>query len=344
MLMRNITLPTGPYDWHPERVPVMVTRRRRAQLAEIMTRHGLDGLVVTGSTFDDGAIAWATGFTPKLGAGFAVVPREGDPRLLFSGGPGMTPSARKLTWIDTVAALRGIRLDITETVPAPQRWGLCADAGLSARDRRALPADLHDVTDDVTRARGLIEPECRPLVDAGIVALARVESTLLQSGPRTRWAARLDAERALFDAGGQDLRLRLSRMPHGAAEPVDPGDDAVPAEARIAMALRVEGYWHRVWTATGAAPQDLHACFDELLQHVAEGATPAQIATEVGRPCTIACVGHGLADADWPADAPLVAGLVVTITLQGDDTRLSLVAEVTDAAPHLLWRAAPLAV
>ena len=106
MLMRNIALPTGPYDWHPERISREIYANRLSALQNILRARGLDGAIVTGSTFDDGALAWLTGFTPKLGPAFAIVPATTPPRLLFSGGPGMRPSAQKLTWLDDVVALR----------------------------------------------------------------------------------------------------------------------------------------------------------------------------------------------------------------------------------------------
>ena len=78
-------------------------------MREVMARRGVTHAVVHGNGFDHGALAWLTHFTPKLGPAYALVPATGPLRLLFAGGPGMKPSAQRLTWVEDVRALQGHR-------------------------------------------------------------------------------------------------------------------------------------------------------------------------------------------------------------------------------------------
>ncbi|MBN8899277.1 MAG: hypothetical protein J0H35_14055, partial [Rhodospirillales bacterium] len=92
--MPSIALPTGPYDWHPERTPRSVFDARLANFRQAMARHGVTQAIVHGNGFDHAALHWLTHFTPKLGPAYALIPATGEPRLLFAGGPGMKPSAK----------------------------------------------------------------------------------------------------------------------------------------------------------------------------------------------------------------------------------------------------------
>ena len=98
MMMPSIALPTGPYDWHPERTPRSVYEIRVAQFRTTMAERSVTHAVVHGNGFDHGALNWLTHFTPKLGPAYALVPAIGALRVLFAGGPGMKPSAQRLTW------------------------------------------------------------------------------------------------------------------------------------------------------------------------------------------------------------------------------------------------------
>jgi hypothetical protein len=92
----TVALPTGPFDWYPERIAQNTFEARLAALRFEMNRHGITHLVVHGNVFDHDALTWLTHFTPKLGPAYALVPAKGPLQLLFSGGPGMKPSAQRL--------------------------------------------------------------------------------------------------------------------------------------------------------------------------------------------------------------------------------------------------------
>ena len=353
MMMRNITLPTGPYDWHPERVSRAVYVARLAVLRNALKTHGLAGCIVSGSTFDDGALAWLTGFTPKLGPAFAIVPAAGEPRLLFSGGAGMRPSAQKLTWLADVKALRALATDLAE-LPAVESgaWGLAEDAGLTWDDRGAIvaarggePVDITPTMDDLRCAH---EPDVLPLIRHAGTIMREVETTLREVAVtgRTRWAVRLAAERAAQIAGAQDIRMRLSRRDFGPAEPVDPDGSVSPACATVALALRVDNYWLCGRTCSGSHAPALRSVWDRLVPRLAAGSTAASLA-QAAAPAQVGlcAVGHSLVERTPGADEPLSPGQCVGITLAAhaaDAAGLSAVVEIGTSRGHVLWAAAPL--
>jgi len=91
------TLLVGPYDWDPERIPKEEFTDRIRALWERLPNATCSAAVVYGDSRNHAELAYLSNFVPKLGPALMFVPREGDPRLLVSGGPNMLPAARRLT-------------------------------------------------------------------------------------------------------------------------------------------------------------------------------------------------------------------------------------------------------
>src|ERR1700730_12255425 len=108
MRMKNTALLTGPYDWDPALLPLAEFEVRLADVRRVLAETGATALLVHGHSVEHGAIAYLTGFVPKLGPAFALVPRDGPIRLLASGGPGMIGSAMLLTWVEDVRPLSNL--------------------------------------------------------------------------------------------------------------------------------------------------------------------------------------------------------------------------------------------
>jgi hypothetical protein len=102
MRMKNTALLTGPSDWDPALVPLSEFEARLAAARRMLAESGATALLVHGHSVEHGALAYLTGFVPKLGPALALVPRDGPIRILASGGPGMMSSAKLLTWIEDV--------------------------------------------------------------------------------------------------------------------------------------------------------------------------------------------------------------------------------------------------
>ncbi len=114
MRMKSTALLTGPYDWDPELVPLAEFEARLAAVRRVLAESGATALLVHGHSVDHGALAYLTGFMPKLGPAFALVPLEGPIRVLASGGPGMVSSAKRLTWVEDVRPLSNLRNALNE--------------------------------------------------------------------------------------------------------------------------------------------------------------------------------------------------------------------------------------
>src|SRR5580692_633386 len=124
--MRNTALLTGPYDWDPALLPLSEFEERLAAVRRVLAMQGATALLVHGNSIEHGALAYLTGFIPKLGPAFALVPRDGPIRILASGGSGMIGSAKLLTWVEDVQPLGNLRNSLSE-------W-----LGNIARDGRAV--------------------------------------------------------------------------------------------------------------------------------------------------------------------------------------------------------------
>ena len=87
MRVLQTTLLTGPYDWDPAVLPREEFAARLERVRAVLDGAGIGALLVHGHAGDYGALNYLTGFVPKLGPAFALVPREGPIRLVVAGTP-----------------------------------------------------------------------------------------------------------------------------------------------------------------------------------------------------------------------------------------------------------------
>src|SRR5258707_1197654 len=123
MRMKNTALLTGPYDWNPALVPLAEFETRLAALRRVLAESGATALLVHGHSVEHGALAYLTGFVPKLGPAFALVPPHGPVRILASGGAGMLSSAKLLTWVEDVRPLDNLRNTLNDWLAEMDRDG-----------------------------------------------------------------------------------------------------------------------------------------------------------------------------------------------------------------------------
>ena len=249
MNVQSISLPTGPYDWAEQIIPRATFDKRRAALRDLLRARGLDGLIIHGNTFDHGALSWATAFTPKLGPALAFISVDSDTRLVFSGGPGMKPSAQRLTFVEDVVAMKGIEVDTKSwlAILGTNRVALCEGSAMSRdaylsveRAIGAAPVILDDDIDSLRRKKDDIE---RSLARQAHRCLGLAVRALEATSPQGRRAAALAAEAAARSAGAQDVRVMLAQRPAGAPLPFDGMDAPLSAPAPFAVAVRFRGYW-----------------------------------------------------------------------------------------------------
>ena len=252
--MPSIALPTGPYDWHPERTPRALYNARLAALRGVMTERGITHAVVHGNGFDHGALAWLTHFTPKLGPAYALVPASDPLRLLFAGGPGMKPSAQRLTWVEDVAAIKSIEGDVKRwlgemVAGEPVRLGLVEGASMLRGDwrkvQRAAGGQAHALDDEIDKARAQpSSAEIEAVARAHAIAALACEtlSKLACPGADLR-AAAIAMERAAYAAGAQDVRVRIGRRQGGPPTTLPDQPWPMTGPTQIVIAVRCDGAW-----------------------------------------------------------------------------------------------------
>ena len=92
----------GSYVWDQDRVPRDEFQARTADLNRVMDEHGWKAVLVYGDAAEHSALAWFSAFTTRLRWGMALLPREGEPRLLISMSSRDVPAMRLMTWIPDV--------------------------------------------------------------------------------------------------------------------------------------------------------------------------------------------------------------------------------------------------
>ena len=250
MLMPSIALPTGPYDWHDCVTSCETYHQRLGSLRAVMRDQGVTHCVVHGNGFDHATLAWLSNFTPKLGPALMLVSLSGLPRLLFSGGPTMKPSAKRLTWIEDVSALRDMGKDVAAWLDGSEAGCLGIVAGTAM-----LLGDWHSL--EKVAGSGLIAldeqvDEFRLRTDEEVDAVRASAGVLQKTAEHIFRTARegaglhqtvIDGERLAYRSGAQDVRLRIARKPWGKPVTLPDMPMAISGSLPVALAVRYQGYW-----------------------------------------------------------------------------------------------------
>ena len=98
------TLLVGLYDWEPERLPRQEFEQRIEAFWKRMPA-SCAGVAVYGDRRYNAELAYFTNLVPKLRDGLALIPRNGVPKVLVSGGANAMPPAARQTWLQKVDPL-----------------------------------------------------------------------------------------------------------------------------------------------------------------------------------------------------------------------------------------------
>lgn len=290
MQMNNTALLAGPYDWDPALLPPDEFEERLAVVRRTLIESGASALIIHGNSIEHGALAYLTGFTPKLGPAFALVPLDGALRILCSGGAGMIESAKRLTWVQDVRPIGNLQNSleawVSEAIPGARPVvGLWVGAKFAHRAYLAVEAavqsmgtlmELDDRLDALRRHKSsreltLIGESCRILTAA---CDAFEQATADGSSPRD---AALAAGRAAYANGAQDARILASARDGGPPLAFCDVRATRSAPSLVCIAVRFAGYWSE-GVITVAAPADgalarAHAALDHMLQNARPGAS-----------------------------------------------------------------------
>lgn len=290
-------------------MPADEFHHRADRLRAAMTRDGLDALLLYGSNLNGcGHPTYLANYIVKLPfAALVVLPRDGEPALMFQGATRGRSAAQATTWIEDVRPC----WNMAETCLAvlAERGLTRARLGLAAMPRLVPHADwqtlvaglagatLVDAEDLVNRERAIkSDRELAQIRRASEIVHRALDSVARPFQDRERGAvghARAADESSLaadviHDArmhGAEDIRLMIAR-PRDAAWAFRPVEDR-PLRDGETVTLLVAASWERYWSEATRTfvvsahridpvwPADLDARFRALASALQPGLTIA---------------------------------------------------------------------
>ena len=344
MRILESTLLTGPYDWDEHVLPRGEYEGRLERVRAAMAQAGASALVIHGHPGNYAELIYLTGFTPKLGATLALVPREGKLRILAPGTPKMMDIAKRLTWVEDVRPLGNVPKNVAEFVGegntlatwafATLPQGLYSEIASALMPRMMLPLD--QALNALRRRKSPREIELMRDAARFLGKATDAFAASLRAGKGVRSAA-IAAERAAISAGAQDARVMASLSPGGVPLPLDAADDdRVLDPANAGIAVQNYGYWASgtvtVARKSGAAQTRAREALAAALASARGGAR---------LPDGIAAHAIGLSLEEGPGD-PLETGAVYALTsntAEGRETAYaSALVAVKENGCEVLWQ------
>jgi Xaa-Pro aminopeptidase len=260
----------GAFAWDPDRLPADEFKLRLEAAHRIMDERGWKALFIYGDAEEHRAIGWFTHFIPRLRWGFAMVPRQGEPRVLVSMSPRDLPAMRLMTWVADVQsgwnwreAFETWLADFCSRQPAqPVSVGILGQHLMARPFLETLRASLggrvalspadggFEALLDLKRPRevALIREACK------LVGVATDAMAAAWRGGASGMAAAIAAERAARSKAAHDVRVLFS---------VDGGKTLLPfygavegrSDPMVAyVAVKYLGYWAEGFVTLATQP------------------------------------------------------------------------------------------
>jgi Xaa-Pro aminopeptidase len=333
----------GSYTWAQDRLPADEFSVRLDELRRAMTRHGFRAVLAYGDVREHAALAYLSNFIPRVRWGLALLPEDGDARLLCAMSTRDLPAMRGLTWIADVRSGMGPEWDKAFD-PWFERFGVQAAAQqLGTLGFDLMAPVLHDAVrrslnerfvlqraDDVLavppqrkrpRELTLLRASCALLQDAARVFAASWRES---RAPET---AALAAERTARSRAAQDVRTLISLDGGRTLSPYQGRFDKTAGPLVGYLAVKLMGYWADLLVALdddapkNPARRRVDAALDALIGAMRPGVRAgdlhakaiAALAPLPLHPALGGSVGHGIGlslneapELRAGADAPLV--------------------------------------
>lgn len=287
------TLLVGPSDWDPARMPKKEFLDRISALWRASPSTA--GAIVYGDRAHHAELAYLTGFTPKLEAALALIPRVGAPRLLVGGGVNMLQAAKPLSWIESMRPLRDASETVAQWAREQSGGGRCMliAGGLMPYPLRRKIGDavattvgrIEDKTSDLwTLMRRKSEHELVAIRAAcATLAAAMAKMSDAQRAGATATDVILAGEQSAHSRGAQDVRTLFSLDRGRSLQPFEvPVERAVdPLQAYVAV--RQFGYWAEGFVSLTAAPDPCGRKAGDILRRTLAILRPGQRCADVGR-------------------------------------------------------------
>jgi Xaa-Pro aminopeptidase len=254
------TLRLGRDVWDRAAMPVEEFRGRAERLRAAMGRAGLDAMLLYGSGLNEcGHPTYLSNYIVKLPfSALVVLPREGEPALMFEGATRGRSAAQATTWIEdvrpcwnmaetclTVLAERGLTSSTIGLAGMPRLVPHAEWSKLVAGLNRATLVDAEDVVSrqraikssreiaQVQRASQIVNHALGhlPTIRPAIVNEARIAALVMRE-------ARMQ--------GAEDIRLLVAR-PQEPEWAFRPAEDATIREGET-LCVHLGASWERYWS------------------------------------------------------------------------------------------------
>jgi Xaa-Pro aminopeptidase len=296
MLAMNPTLLVGPSDWDAARMP----REEFAARATALWRlaKAASGAIVYGDRAHHAELAYLTGFTPKLEAALALIPRVGAARLLVGGGANMLQAAKPLTWIENLRPLRNVGESVTQWAREQSGGGwpvLIAGTFMLPALHREIEEAAGAIADKTSDLRGLMRRKSERELAAVREACATLDLAMAAMGNAQRAGKSatdtvLAGEYAAHKRGAQDVRTLFSVDGGRTLRPFETLVDGTVDPLQVYMAVRQQGYWAEGFALLSASPVPRVAQVAEMLASAVAMIEPGKPCAEVAR-AIARCIG-----------------------------------------------------
>jgi Xaa-Pro aminopeptidase len=283
------TLLVGPSDWDATRMPKEEFLARSTALWKVAPAAA--GAIVYGDRAHHAELAYLTGFTPKLEAALALIPRVGAPRLLVGGGANMIQAAKPLTFIENVQPLRKVGETVAQWAREQRGGGrpVLIGGGLMPpalhREITEATGTIADKTGDLwTFMRRKGPRELDAVKEACVTLAAAVEA--MSEAQRTSSGATavvLAGEHAAHQRGAQDVRTLFSLDGGRTLRPFETLVEQTVDPLQVYVAVRQHGYWAEGFAVISAAANPYADGAAEVLQYAIEMVRPGKRCGDIGR-------------------------------------------------------------
>jgi Xaa-Pro aminopeptidase len=283
----------GSYGWEQDRVPRDEFQIRLAELNRIMDSRNWKAMFLFGDAREHSALAYFTNFVPRLRWALALLPREGEPRLLVSMSSRDMPAMRLMTWIPDVMSgwtwesafdpwLAHLRADAPVDI-GTLRFDLMRPPLFQSLQRSLGDSfRLHAADAEIAAGRLPRPRELSQVREAGrVVAAAAAKFVAAWRDDSDVEAAALEGEHEARLMAAQDVRTLVS---------FDDGRTLAPYRGAFAtrcagllgyIAVKHMGYWAEMFVYAGDGASDVarraQAGLDAALQAAGPGISAADL-------------------------------------------------------------------
>ena len=296
----------GSYTWDQDRLPRDEFQIRLDALHRVMVANGWQAVLIYGDAAEHAALAYFSNFTPRLRWGMALLPRQGEPRLIAAMSPRDIPATRLMTWIEDVHSEANFK-DALDSWLAQFTGSEPFGIGAARLDLMRPPLfqrlekslghrfRLH-AADAAIAACRTARPRALSLIRAASDLVQTTAGAFVKSwrGGVGIEAAALEAERTARLRTAQDVRMLTSLDGGRTFSPFRGSFEKTAKSLAAYVAVKHMGYWADTFVSAGdgitGVQRRTDTALDAMLRAARPGAKATALhghATDTIKPCTL---------------------------------------------------------